>query len=198
VQPTLDDVRSALAGHHPQAVQGSQSMRQAAVAAVLRSGREGVELLFIHRAEHDRDPWSGHMSFPGGRVEDDDADPLATAVRETSEEVALDLGRRATLIGQLSEVDAIGRGRRVGMVIVPYVFVLDRPCELRPNHEVQEIVWVPLSFLLDRGNRSRLTWTRLGVPVPLPCYRYQGHVIWGLTLIMVDELRRLVSSQSNR
>ena len=167
-------------------------MRQAAVAAVLRPGEHSAELLFIHRAEDERDPWSGHMGFPGGRVEDGDADPLATAIRETREEVALDLDNQARLIGRLSEVDAIGRGRRVGMVIHPFVFVLEQACELHPNHEVQDVVWVPLGFLLDRGNRSRMTWTRLGVPVPLPCYRYQGHLIWGLTLIMVDELRRLL------
>lgn len=195
---TLDRVRAALGDHVPRTVQGSASLRHAAVAAVLRPAEAGAELLFIHRAEDDRDPWSGHMAFPGGRVESDDSDPLATAIRETQEELALNLASHAKLIGRLSEVDAIGRGRRAGMVILPYVFALEQACELRPNHEVQQVVWVPLSFLLDNRNRSSLTWTRLGVPIPLPCYRYQGHVIWGLTLVMVDELRQLLEDHPNR
>jgi 8-oxo-dGTP pyrophosphatase MutT (NUDIX family) len=191
---TVRRILQALSEHRPRRLSGDERLRQAAVAAVLRDGAEGVELLLIHRAEDERDPWSGHMGFPGGRVEDTDPDPLAAAVRETREEVNLDLESQARLIGQLSDVDAIGRGRRVGMVILPYVFELVDEPELRPNHEVQAIVWVPLDFLLDRGNRSRLTWTRLGVPIPLPCYRFEGRVIWGLTLGMVDELLELVES----
>ncbi|HYN43940.1 MAG TPA: NUDIX domain-containing protein, partial [Thermoanaerobaculia bacterium] len=57
--------------------------RKAAVAVILRDGDGGVELLFIRRAEHPRDPWSGQMGLPGGRVDPGDASPLAAALRET-------------------------------------------------------------------------------------------------------------------
>src|SRR5512140_1799579 len=68
--------------------------RKAAVAAIVRDSRDGAELLFIRRAEHPRDPWSGQMGLPGGRVDPGDPSPFAAAVRETAEEIGLDLATR--------------------------------------------------------------------------------------------------------
>ncbi len=67
--PTIDDFRAALAGHTPQEIPDFEGLTRAAVAAILRPAPAGPELLFIHRAEDPRDPWSGHMAFPGGKVE---------------------------------------------------------------------------------------------------------------------------------
>jgi hypothetical protein len=61
-----------------------------------------------------------------------------------------------------------------------------------PNHEVAEVVWVPLSFLANYGNRSTLDWKLGGMTIPLPCYRFRDKVIWGLTFAMLDELLSLV------
>jgi len=184
----LQRIRSALASHVPRRLEAKKTTRLAAVAAILRDGSPSPELLFIHRAEDPNDPWSGHMAFPGGRVEADDSSPLATAIRETQEELALDLEHHATPLGRLSDVSAMARGRRLDMVIVPFVFEIVELRTVRPNHEVQDVVWVPLAFLADPGNRSTTPWRRHGVSLTLPCYRYQGHLIWGLTLGMVDEL----------
>jgi hypothetical protein len=71
---------------------------------------------------------------------------------------------------------------------VPFVFTLGEAPPLTLNHEVQETVWVPLPFLADRSNRSAFTWVRRGVPVPMPCFKYDGRVIWGLTLRIVEDL----------
>src|SRR5215213_2159058 len=70
---------------------GAGALRQAAVALVLRGGVEGAEMLVIKRSEAERDHWSGHLALPGGRAEPSDENLLATAVRETFEEVGLDL-----------------------------------------------------------------------------------------------------------
>lgn len=186
--PTLDDVRRALAGGAQPARRDVVAREQAAVAAVLRLGADGLELLFILRAEHPRDPWSGHMGWPGGRLHGDDATPLAAAVRETREELSLDLGRDAELLGALPEVRT--HLRRPGMPhwVAPFVFAIAGDPVFTLNHEVREALWVPLAFLLDRGNRGRFVWTGRGVPLPLPCYRFEGRVIWGLTLGMLDDL----------
>jgi 8-oxo-dGTP pyrophosphatase MutT (NUDIX family) len=189
----LEDVKRALARLRSQPARFVPPGRRAAVAAVLREGGAGLELLFIHRAEHPRDPWSGQMAWPGGRVDDDDAGPLAAALRETREELALDLENDGELLGSLSEVRTHLRRGPGPLSVVPFVFQLKGEPILVPNGEVQQALWVPLSFLLDRGKRGRMIWTGRGVPLVMPCYLFEGHVIWGLTLHMLDELLELLA-----
>ena len=162
--------------------------RKAAVAVILREGVGGVELLFIRRAEHPRDPWSGQMGLPGGRVDPGDASPLVAALRETREEIALDLEALGRPLGRLSEVRTHLPLGSVPHSVVPFVFAVEGDPQLKRNEEVQEALWVPLSFLQDRGNRRAFTWVRKGLPLPMPCYTFQGRVIWGLTLKIVDDL----------
>lgn len=190
--PTLDAIAATLRRHQPTRRDDLPLERKAAIAAIFREHAEGPQLLFILRAEHPRDPWSGHMAFPGGRVDPGDADPFAAAIRETREETGLDLDSQARLLGRLSEVRTHLRVRSAPLSVVPFAFALAQPSDLSINHEVQEAMWVPLSFLLDRGNRSIMLWTRDAAPLPMPCYRFDGRVIWGLTLRVVDELLELI------
>ncbi|HEX9187840.1 MAG TPA: NUDIX domain-containing protein, partial [Vicinamibacteria bacterium] len=109
-----EDLASALAGRAHRVVEGGAA--RAAVALVLRDGvPAGPELLVIRRAEHEQDPWSGHMGFPGGRAEPSDPSPEATAVRETLEETGLDLARDGSRLGALDEMKALARGRPVDL-----------------------------------------------------------------------------------
>jgi 8-oxo-dGTP pyrophosphatase MutT (NUDIX family) len=188
------DVERALGKSSPRRVEGEDGVRRAAVSAVLRDGADEAELLFIHRAEHPDDPWSGHMAFPGGRIDPDDETSLAGALREASEELDLDLDGDGRLLGRLSDVRAVARGRRLPLVIEPFVFELKGSPELTPKHEVAAIVWVPMSFLAERSNRSTMQWKMDEMSISLPCYRFEGYVIWGLTLQMLDELLALLES----
>lgn len=190
---TLQHARLALSRHQARAVPLVEGpLKKAAVAAVLREAPQ-LEVLMIRRAEHPKDPWSGHMAFPGGRVDPDDLGPLSAARREAKEELGLDLEANGLLLGELSHVAAVAHGRHIPMVIVPYAFELVGDPTLVPDaREVQEAVWVPLSFLADHNNRDTLTRTFGGVPVKLPCYHYEGRIIWGLTLGMLDELVKVL------
>jgi len=80
----------------------------------------------------------------------------------------------------------------MSMVITPFVFAVATVPRLVPNHEVAAVVWVPIDFITDRSNRETMPYRRGGLSMELPCYRYQGHLIWGMTLGMVDELLSLV------
>ena len=150
-------------------------------------------MLLIQRAEHPEDPWSGHMAFPGGRVDAGDGCALDAALRETREEIALDLEREASLLGRLDEARTHLRPEAVPHSVVPFVFALDGDPALTPNHEVQRVVWVSLDFLADPANRSTFTWVRRGLPLPMPSIKIGNGVLWGLTLRLVDDLLRLVS-----
>jgi 8-oxo-dGTP pyrophosphatase MutT (NUDIX family) len=186
-QPSLDQVRSFLAATPP-TPRAPAPQPAAAVAAVLRDGGAGLELLFIRRAERPRDPWSGHMAWPGGHIDESDDGPLAAAIREAREELQLDLERDGELLGELPVVRTHLRKGPGPRQVAPFVFALHRDSPLAPNHEVQEAVWVPLAFLADRRNRGRFVWMGRAVPLALPCYHFQGRLIWGLTLQMLDHL----------
>lgn len=163
-------------------------VRRSAVAIMLRENDGIAEVLMIKRAEREGDPWSGHMAFPGGRMDAADNNGVATAMRETHEEIGVDLAHHGELVGRLSDIRAASHSRRRVMVVTPYVFRVDKTPAVQLNHEVDEVVWVPLPFLTDRANTQTMLWRRRGIKINLPCYLYRGYRIWGLSLLMLDEL----------
>jgi len=100
---------------------------RAAVAIVVREGTDGPQVLLIRRADHPGDAWSGHMAFPGGREDPQDENLLATAIRETLEEVGLDPASQDRYPHEFSG----GQRQRISiaraMVLEPSFVVLDEP-----------------------------------------------------------------------
>jgi 8-oxo-dGTP pyrophosphatase MutT (NUDIX family) len=182
------NLRARLAVLQPWHVPADERTRYAAVAAVLRYGSE-PEVLLIRRTEAPGDPWSGQMAFPGGRREAGDPDLVATAIRETEEEVGVDLSRGAELLGRLDDVQATARARRLNMVIVPHVFVLREPVTLRlSSSEVDEALWAPLGPMLRGETATTRAWEYAGHRLNLPGYQVGPHIVWGLTYRMVQLL----------
>jgi 8-oxo-dGTP pyrophosphatase MutT (NUDIX family) len=177
------DIRAALQSRPPERVVEPVTTR-AAVAVVLRDGAAGIEILFIRRAEHPQDPWSGQMAFPGGRAEPADADLRATAVRETSEEIGLDLGVEAEDLGALDDVRAVARLRPLDLVISPFVFRLRGTAAPALSAEVRSLHWFPLDDLLGPSRRSTMDYVHQGDTLRFPCLRVEELVIWGLTYRM--------------
>jgi 8-oxo-dGTP pyrophosphatase MutT (NUDIX family) len=166
---------------------------RAAVAIVVREATDGPQVLLIRRADHPGDAWSGHMAFPGGRENPQDENLLATAIRETLEEVGLDLGQAGRLLGQLAPLPAVARGRLVGMTIVPFIFELVANAELLYSEEVAEAVWVPLDPLLQGQLRTTFAVDRDGGErMELPAHDVGGRIVWGLTYRMLDSLFELL------
>ena len=75
--PHLDVIRNTLGGHEPELGSSQEGDTFAAVALVLTGDAHDPDFLFIERAHRTGDPWSGHMAFPGGRVDGSDAEPEA-------------------------------------------------------------------------------------------------------------------------
>jgi 8-oxo-dGTP pyrophosphatase MutT (NUDIX family) len=180
-----------VARHRHRRLPGRRWLARAVVAVVLRDDpAQGPCVLLMRRALRSGDPWSGHMSFPGGRLSSDDTSGFHAAIREALEETGLRL-REDEYLGRLSDVVTRRHERPVPMLVSPYVFRLEREPVWALNHEAVETLWVPLSFLADVGNRSELRW-RVGLlNLRLPSYVYEGRTIWGLTLLMLKELVRL-------
>jgi 8-oxo-dGTP pyrophosphatase MutT (NUDIX family) len=172
------------------AEQGSYDV-QAAVALMLRPMDEGLEFLAIKRAEHERDPWSGHIALPGGRRDLADESLWVTAVRETREEVGVDLERAGRRLGQLDDVWP--RTRRIpAIAITPFVVAVESATRARTNSEVEYAVWVPLEVVVDEGLRGTLRLD--GLPGrEFSTIEYGGHVIWGLTLGILRQLEEVLN-----
>jgi 8-oxo-dGTP pyrophosphatase MutT (NUDIX family) len=185
----LDAVAARLArgADRPDAI---TSERQAAVAAVLRAPEGGgdAELLLIRRAERAGDPWSGHMALPGGRREASDVDLFAAAVRETREEVGLDLAAHGSRIGRLPDLHATARGARIPMLVAPFVVAVREAPALKLNEEVAEALWTPLGPLARAEASGTFPYMHEGQRLELPCLRVGGHVVWGMTYRMLTTL----------
>jgi 8-oxo-dGTP pyrophosphatase MutT (NUDIX family) len=178
-------------------VEDAEGAARAAVAVVLREGDGGLETLLMRRVEDPRDPWSGQMAFPGGREEPGDADLAATAVRETTEEVALDLAAGGELLGRLDQARAMARMRPMNLTITPFVFRLHGREDGRPGGEAHSLHWVPVRALLDPANRATVPYPGGGdITLRFPCVRWNDLVIWGLTYRMVIELERRLAEVS--
>ena len=190
----LETIRARLTPYQPSLI-AEPKVARASVALVLAPADEGVELLLIRRATRDNDPWSGHIAFPGGRRDPSDPDPIATAIRETREEVGIDLVTDAEPIGRLDELRAIARQRPLDLVISPIVFSLRRPVTLALSaREVTGAVWVPLAFLASADARSTHRRTLDDVTSDFPALRYGDYTIWGLTHRILDGFLAIVGA----
>jgi len=164
---------------------------RAAVAMILREGRDGMEMLFIERAADERDPWSGNLAFPGGRVERGE-EPREAAERETDEEVGLGLSL-ARYLGRLSDIGGTHLPVRVSCFVYG---VHELELNLALNAEVSDAFWVRLDELTAKERHViapvRFAEESLHVPaiqLPIP----GKPVLWGLTHRLVLQLLEIIT-----
>lgn len=156
--------------------------RRASVAAILDAQ---LNLLLIKRAEIPGDPWSGHIAFPGGKVEGSEG-PIAAAVRETWEEIGLRLSPE-TVVGELDEVGTPGALPR--MIVRAFVFHVDHFGTFTPEPgEVEAVHTLPLQMLLDNRARGEFPLDWKGQRVILPKVDLPWGTLWGMTLRIIDDL----------
>jgi 8-oxo-dGTP pyrophosphatase MutT (NUDIX family) len=172
----LDQLLSELTGHIPQRSDDPVRPR-AAVALVLATGPD--RLLLIRRAERMGDPWSGHLALPGGRYHADDADLLATAIRETDEETGVHL-EREWCRAQLDDLVPL-TPTLPPIVVRPFVFLVPEAVVPGVSNEVVYSTWLPLAHLTADGVfRSRAVVVR-GEPRVVEGYQLPEGFLWGMT-----------------
>ncbi len=130
---------------------------------------------------------AGQVSFPGGRMEEHDADVVQTALRETHEEVGIP-PQAIDVVGYLPPMPTI-----TGYAVTPVVGLVRADVPVRIDRtEVEYAFEVPLAFLLDRRNERALERVYEGRRIPTVEFHYEGERIWGATAHMLVELRKIL------
>lgn len=157
---------------------------QAAVLVGLVPRPQGTQVVLTRRTDALRHH-AGQVSFPGGRIEHDDADAVAAALRETHEEIGV-TSDQIQPMGYLDPLATI-----TGYRVQPVVAVLAADYVARPDpNEVADVFEVPLSFLLDPASLATHTLDYRGRPREVFEYRYPAQRIWGATASMLFNLRQ--------
>jgi ADP-ribose pyrophosphatase YjhB (NUDIX family) len=161
---------------------------------ILRETAADLEILFIERATDERDPWSGHLAFPGGKVEPGEQARQA-AERETLEEIGLDL-RTEQYLGRMSDI--VGANLPVRVSCFAYAAV---SADINPavSPEVRDVFWVKLSDIRDPGRHQMATVgfsdKTLAVPgIMLP--QLGKPVLWGITYRLVLQFLEIIHSDN--
>jgi len=174
----------------PDLSKDNQHILNAAVSLVFSTSNNSIQLLFIKRAKHPKDPWSGHIAFPGGGYESEDKNSLRnTAIRETKEELGVELNK-ASYVGCINPVSGPVISNNKTVRIAPHIFIVDEQPELMPNYEVDHGFWIPLEMLVREDNIQTFRHPTVkgyqmnGIDLGLQ----SGTLLWGLSL---DILYRL-------
>lgn len=173
--------------------QDHKEAREAGVLIILFEKTPGdFHIVFIRRASaHEQDKHAGQIAFPGGKREPEDRDLMYTAMREAEEEIGVDL----------SALDILGALTPLYITVSkycvhPFVAYAWKPIELtRQESEIAEILEFPLSVFRSQDARQE-TKIRLATGITLnhvPCFLVEGHVIWGATAMIMNELLEVLS-----
>lgn len=180
--PLFARVQRALEARPATLAERDEPFKEAAVALVLRpsSVADDVELLLIRRAMREGDPWSGQIGLPGGRWSADDGTLERTALRETHEEVGLDVTAHGIVLGQLDELRP--RTPVLPPIIVrPFVVALHSTPELVPSDEVAEMRWVRVGQLFHADARVRTSVRVRDMHLKVDAYQIDDFTVWGMT-----------------
>ena len=159
----------------------------AAVLVPLVMRADGLQVLLTQRTAHLRDH-AGQISFPGGRCELDDVDAVATALRETEEEVGLDRSH-IEIIGALPVYHTV-----TSYAVTPVVALVEPGFTLALDaFEVEQAFEVPLAFLMTPANHRRHSLELAGqqrqfLSMPWPRPGEAPYFIWGATAAMLRNL----------
>jgi 8-oxo-dGTP pyrophosphatase MutT (NUDIX family) len=188
----LERIATSIRAHTPVYAERDEPYWEAAVALIVRELNGGpLEVLFIQRAIREGDPWSGQIALPGGKRDKEEADLMATVLRETREEIGIDLKADGEIIGPLDELRP--RTPVLPPVIVrPYVARLDTDAVIAPSDEVASTFWAPADELFKPGaTRSTRVMARNAFWMWHDAIHWNGHVIWGMTERILRQFRKV-------
>ena len=188
---TLTNIAERLGRHVYRKEYVSEPRARAAVAMIVRELADDLEILFIERAKDARDPWSGHLAFPGGKVEQGEQARQA-AERETREEIGLALESERYL-GRMSDI--VGANLPVRVSCFAYAAVSE---DIQPmvSPEVRDVFWVKLSDIRDPQRHRVATVGFSGRSLEVPAIilpQADKPALWGITYRLVMQFLEIIT-----
>src|SRR3954470_6505081 len=188
---TADTLRELLLTPEEAVAMDAHGRTDAAVLVPLYLDTGDLTAVFTERRA-DLSRHAGEISFPGGRQDEPDEDLRATALREAEEEIGLKPAD-VELVGALPPTGTFVTSYRIH----PFVGLLEPGRTFTPQEtEVETILEVPVADLVAGFERKRLI--RKGVPIKMPTYTVDGHLIWGATGRIVEELLERLPARPHR
>jgi len=169
-----------------------ETYRKSAVSIILYPSDNSLKCLMIKRPDYDG-VHGGQMSFPGGKMDETDEDELFTAIRETHEEIGLQIATDH-LLGEMSSVYIPVSKFKVH----PFLFFYpENPVLIADPREVDEIFHFELELLSDISTITTTEIIQQGRKIlsNVPCYRFHDKTIWGASALMLSELQELIRNQ---
>ncbi len=186
------NIAALLAKRDCESIPDSNGRTRASVALILRQLVDDMEILFIQRATHDQDPWSGHIAFPGGKWEEGEL-VCQTARRETLEEIGIDL-EDGSYLGRLSDIVGTNLPVWVSCCVYGVGQIISDPLL---SEEVSDAFWIRLSDVRDQGRHhlAPVAFDDRRYEVPAIRLPVEGKpVLWGITYRLVMQFLELLET----
>lgn len=162
--------------------------KSAAVLALFYPNKDNKTCFVLTERAQYEGVHSAQISFPGGKIDKKDTDLKATALRETSEEIAV---ADINIVRQLTTTYIPPSN----FYVTPFIGFLDNEPIFKPNEEVQKIILVKLSELLDDANiTSKNKTTSYMKNIEVPCFKLNNYLVWGATAMLLSEIKDLMKS----
>jgi 8-oxo-dGTP pyrophosphatase MutT (NUDIX family) len=162
---------------------------QSSVLILFYPDNISLRTVFILRQTYDG-VHSGQVSFPGGRIEEQDESLIATALRESFEEVHI-LPEKVRVLGALSELYIPPSN----FLVLPILGFCDaRPDFIPDKTEVAELIETDISFLFDNKLKKQTILDVRGYKINAPYFDVHGHTVWGATAMILSELKEIIES----
>ena len=164
-----------------------ESYKNAGILILLYFKNNELYTVLIKRNKYPG-PHSGQISFPGGQQEESDKDLIDTAIRETEEEIGVDLSE-IQILGTLTSLFIYVSKFKV----LPVIGIIEKVPKFLPDiKEVERAIEVKISDFLNEENKNYLYFSRLGEKIKAPCYMIDNNQIWGATAMIISELSEIL------
>jgi 8-oxo-dGTP pyrophosphatase MutT (NUDIX family) len=162
--------------------------KKAAVLALFYPDEHNeTKILLIKRAKYNG-PHSAQISFPGGKFEENDISLKNTALRETEEEVGVKIND-VTVLKEMTNIFIPASN----FLVTPFLAYSNQPLFFKINHEVEDIIEVSLSNLLNSNSISLTSITTSNTKkISVPCFKLNNYNVWGATAMMLNEIKELL------